>query len=439
MLKEMEQGISIMWFRRDLRLEDNMALYYAHKSGLPVLALFIFDNQIISHLDVNDARIDFIYQNLRKIYFSIRKDKGDLYVHKGRVIDIFNHLSGRFHIQAIYANADHEQYGIIRDQEVTAWAEKRNISFVTFHDHMVHWPGTVVKSDEGPYTVFTPFSKKWKTILSMDKLFDYTLNHESINWANIKEESDFPTLKSFGFYGSNYEFPAGSINDSLIASYDKTRDIPGIKGTSRLGVHLRFGTISIRKLVRKSLELNDVFFNELIWREFYMHILFFFPNVEKQSFKKQYERMAWVNDENLFKKWCSGQTGYPMVDAGMRELNETGFMHNRLRMITAGFLTKILLIDWRWGERYFAEKLLDYELSSNNGGWQWSAGTGADAVPYFRIFNPESQQKKHDKEFKYIKTWIPEYEASSYIKPIVEYNINRKKCLTMFASLNTKV
>jgi len=431
----MQSGISIMWFRRDLRLEDNMALYYAHKSGLPVLALFIFDNQIISHLSVKDARIYFIYQNLEKIFHSIRERGGKLCVLKGRVMDIFNQLSDRFRIQAIYANDEHEQYGINRDKEVKSWAESRNINFITFHDHMIHWPGTILKSNEEPYTVFTPFSKKWKMLISMDKLFDYSLNDDAINWIGTEGDPAFPAINSFGFYSCNTEFPAGIIDESLIESYDKTRDIPGIKGTSRLGIHLRYGTISIRRLVSKSLNLNNVFLNELIWREFFMHILYFFPYVEHYSFKKNYESIVWENNEKLFEKWCSGNTGFPMVDAGMHELNETGFMHNRLRMITAGFLTKIMLVDWRWGERYFAEKLIDFELSSNNGGWQWSAGTGADAAPYFRIFNPESQQKQHDPVLKYIKTWLPGYEASSYIKPVVDYSLNRKKCITMFANL----
>ena len=243
---------------------------------------------------------------------------------------------------------------------------------------------------------------------------------------------DIPTLEKMGFEPAGIEFPKRVPDEKIINKYDETRDIPSVKGTSRLSLHLRFGTISIRKLARETKELNEKYLNELIWRDFYQAILWHFPKVVDQNFNRKYDGVNWRNNEEEFEKWKKGKTGYPIVDAGMRELNQTGFMHNRVRMVTASFLTKHLLIDWRWGEAYFAEKLLDYELASNNGGWQWAAGTGVDAQPYFRIFNPYSQTEKFDKNRKYINKWVPEIDTKHYPKPIVEHKFARERCLKVY-------
>ncbi len=246
------------------------------------------------------------------------------------------------------------------------------------------------------------------------------------------------SLKEMNFNPTGKAFPSKQTAQSIIKNYDKTRDYPAILGTSRLGVHFRFGTISIREKARKAKALNETFLNELIWRDFYMMILAHFPHVAKGAFRKEYDNIQWINNEHEFAAWCNGTTGYPIVDAGMRELNTTGYMHNRVRMIVASFLTKHLLINWQWGEAYFAEKLLDFDLSANNGGWQWAAGCGTDAAPYFRVFSPQLQTERFDKQLQYIKKWVPEYGTAKQIQPIVEHTFARKRCLDVYKAALSK-
>ncbi len=424
------QKIVIFWFRRDLRLFDNHGLYKALTSGFPVLPVFIFDENIISELPANDARISFIYQELTTIHNDLRQYDSSLYIFKGKPVEVFDYLTDKLIIHAVYANHDYEPYAIKRDHEIQTLLKNKGISFFTFKDQVIFEKEEIIKPNGKPYTVFTPYAKKWK-----EKFFEQNVHcYPSENFLHNFYQSNlhfYPALEKLGFIISTTDFPSKKINEDIIKNYHKSRNIPSIDGTSKLSVHLRFGTISIRKLVKIASELNETYLHELIWREFFMMILFHFPQVVNNSFKPAYDRVKWLNNENDFEKWCKGETGYPIVDAGMRELNETGFMHNRVRMIVASFLTKHLLIDWRWGETYFAQKLLDYELSSNVGNWQWAAGSGCDAVPYFRIFNPYEQTKRYDPGLLYVRKWIRDSDYNK-IRPIVEHNFARKRALDTF-------
>ncbi len=431
----MEQ-INIFWFRRDLRLHDNHGLFHALKNK-NVLPVFIFDKQILDTLDKNDARITFIHKELEQLKKQLEKYRSTLIVLYNNPIDAFKSIQKQYSIEAIYYNHDYEPYALERDQAVFQYFKNQNIPVYDFKDQVIFEKDEILKADHSPYTVFTPYSKKWKEKL-IDQKIDLYKSEDLLHNLYQTNPAKLLAIDELGFRKSNLIFPKKKIDSSLLENYHKTRDIPSLKGTSRLGIHLRFGTISIRNLVKRAAKTNEIFLNELIWREFYMMILWHFPTVIDQSFKKKYDRIEWINNENEFKAWCNGKTGYPIVDAGMRELNKTGYMHNRLRMVTASFLTKHLLIDWRWGEAYFAEKLLDYELASNNGGWQWAAGTGCDAAPYFRIFNPELQTKKFDPNLQYIRSWIPEFGSSGYPKPIVNHKFARERALRTYKNaLNT--
>jgi len=421
--------INIFWFRRDLRLEDNTALYNALNSDLPVLPLFIFDDNIIDELPQNDARISFIYQSLLALNSEFKKSDSSLYIIKGDPLEAWKKLAESFSIDSVYINKDYEPYAIQRDSMIESFLKKQNIRLFRFRDQVIFEEKDIMKQDGNPYTVYTPYSKKWFQNLTESP----GLIKESnvLNFSNLyKRTFNFPPLNQLGYIESSKK--VRDYNLSVIKDYDKLRDYPGIDGTSYLSPHLRFGTVSIRKLVKIALEENHVFLSELIWREFFMQILFNFPRVVTNNFKPAYDDVPWRNDEKEFEKWCQGETGYPIVDAGMRQLNETGYMHNRVRMVTAGFLCKHLLIDWRWGEAMFAQKLLDYELSSNNGNWQWAAGTGCDAAPYFRIFNPLSQQMKYDPHNEYIKKWVPEFEKPGYSKMMVDNDFARKRAIVTY-------
>jgi deoxyribodipyrimidine photo-lyase len=425
------EKINIFWFRRDLRLNDNHGLFHALKKR-NVLPVFIFDKQILKKLDnQHDLRINFIYQALKNIKQKLEHYNSTLLVLYDNPLDAFKKINQQYEIQAVYFNHDYEPYALDRDKKITDYFTTQNIPVFTFKDQVFFEKKEIVKNDESPYTVYTPYAKKWKEKFYQQQIPGYPSENKLSNLYKTASPS-IPSIQDIGFNPVNFDFPDKVIQREIIKHYDKTRDIPSLKGTSGLSVHLRFGTISIRELIKTASELNETFLNELIWREFYMMILWHFPQVTEQSFKKQYDKIAWLNNEKEFDAWCNGKTGYPIVDAGMRELNKTGYMHNRLRMITASFLTKHLLIDWRWGEAYFAQKLLDYELASNNGGWQWAAGTGCDAAPYFRIFNPELQTQKFDPELKYIKKWIPELESNDYPKPIVEHKFARERALKTY-------
>jgi deoxyribodipyrimidine photo-lyase len=432
-------SFSAFWFRRDLRLEDNVGLSKALQGKEPVIPIFIFDKSIFSKLNnPKDSRVDFIYQRISNLRNELISLGSDLIILYGEAEECWRFLLGKYQISNVYLNRDYESYAIQRDEKIRKLCASYNVGFHTSKDQVIFEKDEILKEDGTPYVVFTSFKNKFIAKLQQDvtELSEsiYLKSHSCKlnNFFKPKESMKLPSLEELGFQSSNMHFPDSSVDEYLIQHYTENRDYPAKAGTSKLGVHLRFGTISIRKLFRTAANLNATFLSELIWRDFYSMILQSFPHVEFSSFKKQYDHIRWENDEEQFKAWCNGLTGYPMVDAGMRELNKTGYMHNRLRMITASFLVKHLLIDWRWGEAYFAEKLLDYELASNNGGWQWAAGCGTDAAPYFRIFNPQKQQERFDTSFEYIKQWVPEYNSSSYPKPIIEHAFARERCLRVF-------
>ena len=422
--------LNVFWFRRDLRLEDNHGLFQALSAGLPVLPVFIFDRNILDGLKHKaDRRVAFIHHALSGIRERLEQFGASLYVLYGTPDDAFLQLIKEFNMGAVYTNHDYEPYAIDRDDQIRKLLELHDISFHSFKDQVIFEKAEIVKSDRMPYTVFTPYSKSWK-----EKFYQQppeVFPSESLKDHFYKCNYTLPSLADIGFEEIEQEWPDSGLNADVVRHYESTRNLPYLDGTSRLSVHLRFGTVSIRDLALKAQKLNEQWLNELIWREFFMMILFHFPRVVTESFKLKYEKIPWRNNEDEFKLWCAGETGYPMVDAGMRELNETGFMHNRVRMVVASFLTKHLLIDWRWGEAYFAEKLLDYELSSNNGNWQWAAGCGCDAAPYFRIFNPAEQARKFDPDFKYIRKWVKNFD-DDYPAPIVEHDFARKRALEVF-------
>ena len=423
-----KNDLTIFWFRRDLRLQDNAGLYHALLENQDVLAVFIFDTQILEKLeDKVDRRVDFIHQSLHFLKQQLEELGSSLLVTHGNPLEIFKDTNAR----AVYTNHDYEPYARRRDESVKRILEEKGIPFRTFKDQVIFDRDEIVKDDGSPYTVFTPYSKKWKSKLSQFYLRGYPTEKYFHRFAKIKR-LPFPTLEEIGFKPTAALFPERVIPRAIISKYETQRNFPSIRGTSRLSVHLRFGTVSIRTLAKVAVKTSASWLSELIWREFYQMILRHFPRVEFDAFKPAYERIEWRNEPNEFDAWCEGRTGYPIVDAGMRELNTTGFMHNRVRMITASFLTKHLLIDWRWGEAYFASKLLDYDLASNNGGWQWAAGSGCDAAPYFRIFNPEIQAKKFDPLLKYIKKWVPEFGTSQYPQPIVEHKFARERAIRVY-------
>ncbi|MBN7815382.1 cryptochrome/photolyase family protein [Algoriphagus pacificus] len=423
--------ITIFWFRRDLRLEDNTALYYALQQEENILPLFIFDRNILDDLeDKADARVEFIHDQIKKIKSDLEDKGSTLLVKYGKPEEVYEELFREFNIQAIYTNRDYEPYAKKRDKAIEKLAKEKGAVFLSFKDQVIFEPGEILNGSGEFYKVFTPFSKVW-----LEKFKENTIEPLSyFHWKNLFPSKPFEliSLEKMGFKESEIKIPSSNPDEEIIKHYDKTRNFPAKNGTSRLGIHLRFGTISIRNLALKAASLNGTYLNELIWREFYMMILAYNPQVVDKAFKPAYDQIPWRNDEKEFKAWCEGKTGYPIVDAGMRELNTTGYMHNRVRMIVASFLTKHLLIDWRWGEAYFAKKLLDFDLSANNGGWQWAAGTGTDAQPYFRVFNPASQTEKFDKDLKYIKKWVPEYGTENYPKPIVDHKFARERALDTY-------
>ena len=420
-----KESISIAWLRRDLRLDDNRAIYEAHQTGDKVLVLFIFDTDIIDELGKDDHRITFIYDNLEKINTELNNQKSALLIQKGRPLDIWKKLVSEYDIKSVHIARDYEPYAKERDREILNLLSSNNIIFKGYKDQVVFEKSEIVKQDNAPYTVFTPYKNKWVEAFKKNS----NQNFELKNFNFLSYSSSFPSLTELGFKRSEKTVQPFQIDD--LNNYKIERDIPSLDHTSKLSPHLRFGTVSIRKIVDK-MKGNEVFLSELIWREFFMQILYHFPQVIDQNFKEKYNGIQWRNDEVEFKKWCAGTTGYPMVDAGMRQLNQTGYMHNRVRMITAGFLCKHLLIDWKWGEAYFAKKLFDYELSANNGNWQWAAGTGCDAAPYFRIFNPEEQLKKFDPKYLYINKWIPEFGTDRYPSPMVDHKEARLRALDVY-------
>ena len=430
----MKKRVAICWFRRDLRLYDHAALFHALKDHEQVLPLFIFDRHILDKLeDQADRRVCFIYESLLRMQEKLLQFGSTLLVQHGFPEQVFLSLSEEFNITHVYANHDYEPYGIERDKLIGKLLSDRGIPFLTFKDHVIFEKDEIRKPDNTPYTVFTPYGTKWISELTSSRLEAYPVEKY---YDHLIKENTFklPSLETFGFVYTAVDLPTELAANTIVSNYDKQRDFPGANGTSRMSVHLRFGTISIRELARKAHILNATYLKELVWREFYQMILWKFPAIGKgEAFRKAYDRIVWRNNEAEFRRWSEGKTGYPLVDAGMRELNSTGFMHNRVRMVVASFLCKHLLIDWRWGEAYFASRLLDYELASNNGGWQWASGSGCDAVPYFRIFNPTLQARKFDPQQEYIRKWIPEIHTDMYPKPIVDHDFARKRCLEVYS------
>jgi deoxyribodipyrimidine photo-lyase len=428
----LKNKVNIFWFRRDLRLNDNAGFYHALESRLPVLPIFIFDTKILKDLKKDDPRVTFIWENLKKINEELKKHDSRLIIKYGNPVDVWENLITEYLPEKVYANHDYEPYALERDLQVSQFLAKHKIDFISFKDQVIFERAEVVKNDGKPYTVYTPYMNKWLVRLHENSIpafptQNYFNNFLKLSWSEI------PGLENFGFAKSKIIVPYAMYDTVRIENYEQTRNFPFVDGTTMVGPHLRLGTISIRELVTRADEAeNKSFLKELIWREFFMQILFHFPYVIKKSFKPAYDRIHWKNNEDDYRRWCEGTTGYPMVDAGMRELNATGFMHNRVRMVVASFLCKHLLIDWRWGEAYFAKKLLDFELSSNNGNWQWAAGSGCDAAPYFRIFNPTEQLKKFDPDLKYISKWIPELNTRDYPTPMIEHRFARERAIEVY-------
>ncbi len=436
----MKPTINIIWFRRDLRLNDHAALYHALKSNNPVVPVFIFDKHILDKLeDKTDRRVEFIRAAILEMQEQLITMNSSLEVYHGYPVEVYKQLLKKYRIENVYTNHDYELYALERDEAVSNLLKANGAAFHTYKDQVIFEKNEVTKDDGLPYTVFTPYSRKWKAALKPFHVKAYPTDKYFSNFYK-QSAQNIPSLESMGFTPSPLQkagmrlFPAKELNEAIITKYSTQRDFPAIRGTTQLGVHFRFGTISIREAARKALALNETYLNELIWRDFYHMIIHHFPHVQKGlAFRKEYDLIEWRNNEEEFQKWCEGNTGYPIVDAGMRELNATGFMHNRVRMITASFLIKHLLIDWRWGEAYFAKKLLDFDFAANNGGWQWAASSGCDAAPYFRVFNPTLQTEKFDKQLQYIRKWVPEFEGFNYTKPIVKHEDARKRVLEVYA------
>ena len=429
--------ISIFWFRRDLRLEDNAALYHALKSDLPVLAIFIFDKVILEKLaDKDDARLSYIHKSVSSLNEKLKEQGSSLLVNFNSPLQAWTEILSQYSVKEVYFNNDYEPYAISRDQEITTLLSQSNIKVNSFKDHVIFERNEIVKDDKLPYTIFTAYKRKW--LQNLDPLFHFKAYPTKKYFKNFYQTQALKplSLHDLGFNQSSLSIPDKKYIE-ILDNYSDRRDFPSVSGTSQIGIHLRFGTISIREVALQGLEHSDVWLSELIWRDFYSMIIWHFPHSAKHSFKKEFEHIKWRNNEEEFKAWCEGKTGYPIVDAGMRQLNTTGWMHNRVRMITASFLCKHLLIDWRWGEAYFARKLIDYDLASNVGGWQWAAGTGNDAAPYFRVFSPELQTKRFDSKLLYIKRWIPEFnDPFKYPKPIVEHKFARERALKAYKDKN---
>ena len=429
----MSKKVNIFWFRRDLRLDDNLGFYEALRGDLHVLPIFIFDTEILEHLPKDDARVTFIHQTLQSMRQTLQKEhQSSIALYHGKPTDIFKSLINEYDIETVFTNHDYEPYATERDNEIKSILESNDIQFKTYKDQVIFEKSEVVKKDGDPYLVYTPYMRTWKEKFQSTNLEIYYTN-SYLN--NVIEHSRLPnlSLSDIGFEKSNQKITDYEVTPTLIQDYEAKRNFPAQDATSHLGPHLRFGTVSIRKMIKKAIaEQNEIFWQELIWREFFTQILWHFPHTKDKAFKPQYDRIEWRHNEEEFKKWCEGLTGYPLVDAGMRQLNETGFMHNRVRMLVGSFLCKHLLMDWRLGEAYFAEKLHDYDMASNVGNWQWVAGCGVDAAPYFRIFNPTTQIQKFDKNHDYIKQWVPDYQELTYPQPMVDHKTARERCLNTY-------
>ena len=424
---------SIFWFRRDLRIDDNPGLYEALANSKNVIPIFIFDTNIIDNLPSDDNRIKFIWHSLSLLNERLKEVGSTLNIFKGNPLEIFKKIILKYRLISVYVNRDYEKYSIKRDKEINTFLNENKIAFNASKDHVFFEPNEILKSDGTPYTVFTPYSKKWFEKFYSEKLPQYQIKNLVDNFFKTNYKP-IMSLSEIGFSNDEIKFEKFNLGDELIKNYNSKRDFPYLNSTSKIGPYLRFGLISVREVGKKTIEkkFDQSFLRQLIWRDFYIQIFFHFPDSENENFKPAYDKIIWLNEEEKFEKWCAGETGYPIVDAGMKELNKTGFMHNRVRMIAASFLCKHLLIHWKKGESYFAKKLLDYEMASNVGNWQWVAGTGVDAAPYFRLFNPEIQMKKFDPQKVYIKKWLPKYDPENYLEPIIDHNYARERCLNAY-------
>ena len=424
---------SIFWFRRDLRIDDNPGLYEALANSKNVIPIFIFDTNIIDNLASDDNRIKFIWHSLSLLNERLKEIGSTLLVFKGNPLEVFKKIILKYRLTSVYVNRDYEKYSIKRDKEINTFLNENKIAFNASKDHVFFEPNEILKSDGTPYTVFTPYSKKWFEKFYCEKLPQYQIKNLVDNFFKTNYEP-IMSLREIGFSNDKIEFEKFNLGDELIKNYNSKRDFPYLNSTSKIGPYLRFGLISVREVAKKTIgkKFDQSFLRQLIWRDFYIQIFFHFPDSENENFKPAYDKIIWLNEEEKFEKWCAGETGYPIVDAGMKELNATGFMHNRVRMIASSFLCKHLLIHWKKGESYFAKKLLDYEMASNVGNWQWVAGTGVDAAPYFRLFNPEIQMKKFDPQKVYIKKWLPKYDPENYLEPIIDHNYARERCLNAY-------
>ncbi len=422
--------MTVFWFRRDLRLHDNVGLHHALKEKKDVLAIFIFDTNIVNKLPKDDARVNFIHKKIVEINNVLHFKGSGINIYHGKPLEVYQSLVEQLDITAVYTNHDYEPYARDRDQEIKEFLTSQNIDFKSFKDQVIFEKDEITKADGKPYVVYGPYSRKWLEAYTIPEEY----NSENLLESFVKgDDFQLLSLKEIGFKTTSCPVSNFILHPKLIREYEETRNFPALEQTSKLGPHLRFGTVSVRQMVKQAKkEENPTFLKELIWREFFMQILWHFPHTKDTSFKPQYDRIKWRNNEEEFKKWCNGNTGFPLVDAGMRQLNKTGFMHNRVRMLTGSFLCKHLLIDWRWGEAYFSEKLHDYEMASNVGNWQWIAGSGVDAAPYFRIFNPTSQIQKFDKQLQYVSKWVPEFQELTYAKPIVDHKLARERCLATY-------
>ena len=424
---------SIFWFRRDLRIDDNPGLYEALANSKNVIPIFIFDTNIIDNLPSDDNRIKFIWHSLSLLNERLKEVGSTLYIFKGNPLEVFKKIILKYRLISVYVNRDYEKYSIKRDKKINTFLNENKIAFNASKDHVFFEPSEILKSDGTPYTVFTPYSKKWFEKFYSEKLPQYQIKNLVDNFFKTNYKP-IMSLSEIGFSNDEIKFEKFNLGDELIKNYNSKRDFPYLNSTSKIGPYLRFGLISAREVGKKTIEkkFDQSFLRQLIWRDFYIQIFFHFPDSENENFKPAYDKIIWLNEEEKFEKWCAGETGYPIVDAGMKELNKTGFMHNRVRMIAASFLCKHLLIHWKKGESYFAKKLLDYEMASNVGNWQWVAGTGVDAAPYFRLFNPEIQMKKFDPQKVYIKKWLPKYDPENYLEPIIDHNYARERCLNAY-------
>jgi deoxyribodipyrimidine photo-lyase len=423
----MEHMNSLVWFRRDLRDFDHAALYHALKSSKNVYCAFVFDTEILSLLENKaDRRVEFIWESVKELKTALQNKGGDLIVMHGKATEVIPTLAHKLKISAVFLNHDYEPSANHRDSLVGRKLKEHGIAMHAFKDQVLFEKNEVLNLSHQPYLVFTPYRNAVLKKLDDFYLKAYPVDAYIANLAKVPPK-ELPSLESMGFTRTNLkqmQLPTGMLggkkllDDFLnrINEYKHARDYPSIKGVSYLSTHLRFGTVSIRYLARTARNIgnagSDTWLNELIWRDFYFQILHHNPDVAiGKAFNQKFEHIAFPNNKDHFKAWCDGKTGFPLIDAAMRQINQTGYMHNRLRMVVASFLVKDLLIDWRWGERYFAEHLIDFDLSANNGGWQWAASTGCDAQPWFRIFNPITQSQRFDPEGKFIRKYVPELKA----------------------------